>query len=57
MVLLGILACVFLGVGLMVFFGEKHGKPMEAEQQAKLSKIAAVLVFVLIIVAIFKQIM
>ena len=55
MVLLTILVVVLLGVALMVFFGEKHAKPMEPEQQAKLSKIARYLVFALIIVALIKQ--
>lgn len=54
MVLLIILAVVFLGVGLMVFFGEKHAKPMEPEQSAKLSKIAMYAVFALLIIALLK---
>lgn len=55
MVLIIILAVVLLGVALMVFLGEKHGKPMDNQQQAKLSKIAAILVFVLLVVALIKQ--
>lgn len=57
MVLLVILVIVFLGVALMVFFGEKHAKPMEPEQSAKLSKIAMYAVFVLLIVALLRQVM
>ncbi|WP_448245989.1 hypothetical protein [Thalassotalea agariperforans] len=57
MVLLTILAMVLLGVALMVFFGEKHAKPMEPEQQAKLSKIARYAVFALIIIAIIRELM
>lgn len=57
MVLLTILAVVLLGVALMVFFGEKHAKPMEPEQQAKLSKIARYAVFALIIIAIIRELM
>lgn len=55
MALLAILACVFLAVALMVVFGEKHAKPMAAEKANKLSKVATILVFVLLIVAIIKQ--
>ena len=56
MVLLTILVVVLLGVAMMVFFGEKHAKPMEPEQQAKLSKVATYLVFTLIVVALIKAI-
>ena len=57
MALLVILGFVFAGVALMVFFGEKHGKPMDNEQQAKYSKVGAILVFVLIIAGIIKMMM
>ncbi|QOL25545.1 hypothetical protein LP316_14805 [Thalassotalea sp. LPB0316] len=55
MALLIILACVFGGVALMVIFGEKHGKPLEPEQQQKYSKILMVLVFILLITALVNQ--
>ncbi|GAA5138779.1 hypothetical protein [Thalassotalea piscium] len=54
MTLLIILGVVFLGVMLMVVLGEKFGKPMEPEQQAKYSKLVRYLVFALIIIAIIK---
>lgn len=55
MTLLIILGLVFAGVALMVFFGEKYGKPMDEEQQANYSKWIRILVFVLIIAAIIKM--
>lgn len=54
MTLLIILACVFGGVALMVVFGEKFGKPIDAKQQGKYSKIIMVLVFISLIMALFK---
>ena len=57
MTLLMILAAVFGGVALMVFFGERYGKPMEAEQQVKYAKVIRILVFVLIITALIKAIL
>ena len=54
MALLIILAILFAGVALMVVFGERYAKPMEPEQQAKFSKIATVLVFILLIAAVIK---
>lgn len=54
MTLLIILGLVFAGVALMVVFGERFGKPMEPEQQQKLSRVATILVFVLIIVGVLK---
>lgn len=55
MTLLVILGLVFLAVILMVVLGEKFGKPMEAEEQAKYSKWTRILVFSLIIIAILKM--
>ncbi|MDO7086348.1 hypothetical protein WNY51_07975 [Pseudocolwellia sp. AS88] len=55
MALLIILAVIFAAVALMVVLGERFGKPMEQEQQAKLSKIAGIACFVLIIAVIIKQ--
>ena len=56
MTLLIILACVFLAVFLMVFLGERYGKPMTDEQQGKYGKIIPILVFVMIIAAIIKSV-
>tara|TARA_R110002050_G_scaffold191693_4_gene326493 strand:+ start:36 stop:209 length:174 start_codon:yes stop_codon:yes gene_type:complete len=55
MTLLIILACVFGVVALMVILGERFGKPMSEEQQAKFSKASWVLVFVLLLAAIVKE--
>ncbi|WP_426358315.1 hypothetical protein ACPUVO_18085 [Pseudocolwellia sp. HL-MZ19] len=55
MALLIILAVIFAVVGLMVVLGERFGKPMEQKQQAKLSKIAGIACFILIISLIVKQ--
>ncbi len=56
MVLLIILAVVFAGVALMVLFGEKYGKPMTNEEQAKYSKWLRILVFSLLFIALIKAI-
>jgi amino acid permease len=56
MTLLIILASVFAVVALMVVVGERFGKPMSDEQQAKFSKITWVLVFILLLAAIVKEI-
>ncbi|MGV2872986.1 hypothetical protein [Colwellia sp. E150_009] len=55
MTLLIILACVFGVVALMVILGERFGKPMSEEQQAKFSKASWILVFVLLLAAIVKE--
>jgi amino acid permease len=55
MTLLIILACVFGVVALMVILGERFGKPMSEEQQAKFSKVSWILVFVLLLAAIVKE--
>jgi len=55
MTLLIILACVFGAVALMVILGERFGKPMSDEQQAKFSKTTWILVFVILVAAIIKQ--
>ena len=52
MTLVIILLAVFAGVALMVFFGERFGKPMSQEEQAKYGKVTWVLVFILLIAAI-----
>lgn len=56
MTLLIILACVFGAVALMVVMGEKFGKPMAEEQQAKFSKITWILVFTILLAAIVKEV-
>jgi len=56
MALLVILAVVFILVALMVILGEKYGKSMEPEAQAKYSKWVRILVFVLLIVALIKAV-
>ena len=55
MVLLVILVCVFAGVGLMVFFGEKFGKPLSFQEQGKYSKIIMLLVFASLFIALIKN--
>lgn len=55
MTLLIILLAVFVGIALMVFLGERFGKPMDAQQQSKFSKISMFLCGALIIGAIIKQ--
>lgn len=57
MTLLVILAIVFAGVALMVAFGEKYGKPMEPEEQAKYAKWTRILVFSLLFIALIKAVM
>lgn len=57
MTLLIILAVVFGVVALMVVVGERFGKPMTDEQQAKFSKISWILVFVILLAAIVKQLL
>jgi len=55
MTLLIILAVIFFAIGLMVFLGERFAKPMDQQQQAKLSKVAGIACFILIISLIIKQ--
>ena len=57
MTLLIILACVFGVVALMVILGERFGKPMSDEQQAKFSKTTWILVFVILLAAIVREMM
>lgn len=47
--LLIILLCLFASLALVVKLTEKHGKPLEPEQQAKLSRIFIVLLAVLLV--------
>jgi hypothetical protein len=57
MTLLIILVVVFAAVALMVFFGERFGKPLDEQQQGKYSKIIMVLVFVLLLGALLKNVL
>lgn len=57
MTLLVILAFVFSGVALMVFFGEKHGKPMTTQTQSRYAKWSWILVFSLLFIALIKAMM
>ncbi len=54
MTLFIILACVFGAVALMVILGERFGKPMSDEQQAKFGKTSRILVFAILLAAIIK---
>ena len=55
MTLLVILLAVFAGIALMVILGERFGKPMSNEEQAKYSKILPILVFILLIGSLIKM--
>lgn len=55
MTLLIILASVFGAVALMVILGERFGKPMSDEQQAKFSKTTWILVFLILLAAIIRE--
>ena len=55
MALLVILVCVFAGVALMIFFGEKYGKPLSGKEQGKYSKIIMILVFASLFIALHKK--
>lgn len=57
MTLLIILGVVFLGVALMVIFGERFGKPMEPEEQVKLAKLLRILVFAALFMVLFKMLL
>jgi hypothetical protein len=55
MTLIMILLAVFAGIALTVILGERFGKPMGEEEQAKYSKIIPILVFVLLIGSLIKM--
>lgn len=57
MALLIILSCVFGVIALMVILGERFGKPMSRQQQARFSKISWILVFFILFAAIIKEIL
>ncbi len=52
--LFSILACLFVALFVVVKLTEKHGKPLEADQQQRYSKIIMVLVGVMIVAALVK---
>lgn len=47
--LLLILLCLFAALAVVVMLAEKFAKPMDVEQQSKLSRIFIVLVFLLLV--------
>lgn len=47
--LLIILVCLFAALFVMIKLTEKHGKPLEPEQQSKLSRIFMVLLVVFLL--------
>jgi hypothetical protein len=53
--LLIILAVLFVALFVVVTLTEKYAKPMEAEQQTKLSRIAMVLMAVLLLAGSMRQ--
>jgi hypothetical protein len=52
--LLLILLVLFVALIVVVKFTEKNAKPLTSEQQAKMSKIFMVLIFVMLVAAIVK---
>ncbi|MGK0441091.1 MAG: hypothetical protein ACJA0N_000887 [Pseudohongiellaceae bacterium] len=49
-----VLACLFAALFVVVKLTEKHGKPLEAEQQQQYSKIITVLVGVMLLATAIK---
>ncbi|RBW46481.1 hypothetical protein DS885_08140 [Psychromonas sp. B3M02] len=56
MTIIWILIALFVAVALMVVLGERYAKPISAKQQAKYSKILPILVFVMLFIALLKQV-
>lgn len=54
--LLSILFILFLTLAVVVMVAERYSKPMSGEKQAKLSRIALILIAVLLIVRLAKEI-
>ena len=52
--LISILVLLFIALFVVVKLTERHGKPLTHEQQGKLSKIAMVLIFVMLMAALIK---
>ena len=55
--LISILVLLFITLFIVVKLTERHGKPLTAEQQGKLSKIAMVLIAVMLIATLIKSLM
>ena len=55
--LISILVLLFITLFIVVKLTEHHGKSLTSEQQSKLSKIAMVLIFVMLIAALIKNLM
>ncbi|WP_020584981.1 hypothetical protein [Endozoicomonas elysicola] len=55
--LISILVLLFITLFIVVKLTERHGKSLTSEQQSKLSKIAMVLIFVMLIAALIKNLM
>lgn len=47
--LLFILICLFAALWLVIVVAERYAKPLEQEQQAKLSRILIILIFLLLL--------
>ena len=47
--LLFILICLFAALWLVIVVAERYAKPLEKEQQAKLSRILVILIFLLLL--------
>lgn len=54
MTILVILGILFAAVTLMVILVERFGKPIDEKQQASYRKIIPILVFVMLLAALFK---
>ncbi len=55
--LISILVVLFIALFIVVKLTERHGKALTAEQQNKLSKIAIVLMCIMLVAAIIKKLM
>ncbi len=54
--LLTILLVLFVSLLILVTLAERFGKPMDPEKQAKLSKIALILIGVLLVARLLKEV-
>ena len=55
--LISILVVLFIALFIVVKLTERHGKVLTAEQQSKLSKIAIVLIGIMLVAALVKNLM
>ena len=53
--LISILVVLFITLFVVVKVTERHSKPLTAEQQGKLAKIAMVLIFIMLIAALIRS--